>query len=108
MRPLNGDSKLMPKSTKQALSRIYHRLFAAYGPQHWWPGESPFEVMVGAILTQSAAWLNVKKAIANLKRAGALTPKGLRELPLSELSQLIRPSGYYNAKAMKLKARWSG
>lgn len=83
---------------------IYHRLFARYGPQHWWPGDSPFEVMVGAILTQSAAWQNVEKAIANLKEAGVMSPSALRNIPLSELAGLIHPCGYYNAKALKLKA----
>lgn len=83
---------------------VYHRLYTAYGPQHWWPGEAPFEVVVGAILTQSAAWINVEKAIANLKSAGALTPEGLAQLPEAELARLVYPSGYFNAKARKLKA----
>ena len=89
---------------RDKLFRIYSSLFACYGPQNWWPGEGPFEVIVGAILTQSAAWGNVEKAIGNLKKAGALSPQALRSLPLSELSHLIYPSGYYNAKAIKLKA----
>ena len=94
----------------EILQGIYHRLMDRYGPQHWWPGEEPFEVMVGAILTQSAAWSNVEKAIANLKDAGALSPESLRQLPLSEIAALIYPSGYYNAKARKLKAlaEWLG
>ncbi|HEY48627.1 MAG TPA: hypothetical protein G4O13_01115 [Dehalococcoidia bacterium] len=75
-----------------------------YGPQHWWPGDSSFEVIVGAILTQSAAWGNVEKAISNLKNAGALSPSSLREITLEELAHLIYPSGYYNAKALKLKS----
>ncbi|MFC1942960.1 endonuclease III domain-containing protein [Chloroflexota bacterium] len=92
------------------LQKIYHRLKDAYGPQHWWPAEEPFEVMVGAILTQSAAWLNVEKAIANLKAAKVLSPEALRRLSLSELATLIRPCGYYNVKAGKLKslAHWLG
>jgi len=83
---------------------------AHYGPQHWWPAGEPFEVMVGAILTQSAAWGNVEKAIANLKGAGVLSPQGIRRLPLAELAEIIHPSGYYNAKAKKLKslAHWLG
>jgi len=83
---------------------------ARYGPQNWWPAQEPFEVIVGAILTQSAAWGNVEKAIANLKSAKALSPGVLRRLPLSELARLIRPCGYYNAKALKLKsfAYWLG
>ncbi len=89
---------------------IYRRLMAAYGPQHWWPADSPFEVMVGAILTQSAAWGNVDKAIANLKAVDALSPEAIRRLPLSEMALTIRPCGYYNAKALKLKslAHWLG
>jgi len=81
-----------------------------YGPQHWWPAGEPFEVIVGAILTQSAAWGNVEKAIDNLKAARALSPKALRQLNLTEVARLIRPSGYYNAKAMKLKSfvHWFG
>jgi len=89
---------------KEKLLNIFHRLFDCYGPQHWWPAEEPFEVMVGAVLTQSAAWTNVEKAIRNLRVAGALSPKALRRLPLSELAALIYPSGYYNAKSRKLKA----
>ena len=94
----------------QVLQNIYHQLMDAYGSQHWWPAEEPFEVMVGAILTQSAAWLNVEKAIANLKVAKALSPQALRQLSLSELATLIRPCGYYNAKARKLKSlvHWLG
>lgn len=86
------------------LLEIYRRLYAAYGPQRWWPGETPFEVVVGAILTQSAAWANVEKAIRNLKAAGALSPEGLARLSEGELAQLVYPAGYFNAKARKLKA----
>ena len=89
---------------RERLLEVYERLFAAYGPQRWWPGETPFEVIVGAILTQSAAWANVEKAIGNLKAAGALSPQGLRRLSEEELARLIYPSGYFNAKARKLKA----
>jgi len=88
----------------QILQNIYRRLLARYGPQHWWPAREPFEVIVGAILTQSAAWTNVEKAIDNLKNAGALSAEALRQLPLSEVAGLVYPSGYYNAKARKLKA----
>ena len=83
---------------------VYHRLYAAYGPQHWWPGDSAFEIIAGAILTQSAAWSNVEQALGKLKAAGALSPEGIAGLPESELAHLVRPSGYYNAKARKLKA----
>ena len=92
----------------QTLQSIYRQLLAGYGPQNWWPAPEPFEVIVGAVLTQSAAWSNVEKAIANLKAADALSPRTLRQLPLPELARLIHPCGYYNAKALKLKsfAHW--
>ena len=83
---------------------IYQRLYAHYGPQRWWPGESPLEVIVGAILTQSAAWANVEKAIANLKAAGVMSVAGLFRTAEAELARLVYPAGYYNAKARKLKA----
>ena len=83
---------------------IYRRLLDRYGPQHWWPADDPFEVIVGAILTQSAAWANVEQALSQLKAAIPLTPAALRNLPLDRLATLIRPCGYYNAKAMKLRA----
>jgi len=86
------------------LSAIYQRLLDRYGPQHWWPADTPFEVIIGAILTQSAAWLNVEKAIASLKKADMLTPASLRDVPMEELARLVYPSGYYNAKARKIKA----
>ena len=98
------------QAVSQALLNIYHRLMAHYGPQHWWPAQEPFEIMVGAILTQSAAWRNVEKAIANLKAAKALSSEALRRLSLSEVAALIYPCGYYNTKALKLKslASWLG
>ena len=98
------------QEVSQILLNIYQRLMAHYGPQHWWPAQEPFEVIVGAILTQSAAWTNVEKAIANLKAAGALSPGVLRQLPHPEVARLVYPCGYYNAKARKLKAfaHWLG
>ena len=90
--------------TAEALTDVYDRLFDRYGPQHWWPGDTPFEVIIGAILTQSTAWSNVEKAIANLKAAGLLDPVSLDAIATEKLAILIRPSGYYNAKATKLKA----
>jgi len=92
------------QSTSRMLINIYHQLMAYYGPQHWWPAEEPFEVIIGAILTQSAAWTNVARAIANLKSANALSPEVLRQLPLAKLAAIIRPCGYYNAKALNLKS----
>jgi endonuclease-3 related protein len=92
------------RSLRQQLTEIYSLLFRRYGPQHWWPADSPFEVIVGAILTQSAAWANVERAIKNLGNANALSPARLRQMPQDELAQLVYPSGYFNAKALKLKA----
>ncbi len=90
--------------TKRLLEEIYRRLDAAYGDQRWWPGETPFEVAVGAILTQNTAWANVARAIGNLKSAGLLEAKVLAALPVAELAALIRPAGYYNVKARRLRA----
>lgn len=86
------------------IETIYKKLSKAFGPQHWWPGETPFEVAVGAILTQNTNWGNVEKAINNLKAARALTARKLHEMPINELVQLIRPAGYFNVKAGRLKA----
>ncbi len=83
---------------------VYRRLLHAYGPQNWWPGDSPFEIIVGAILTQATSWTNVEKAINNLKQARLLSPQGLKDVPTDELAALIRPSGYFNVKARRLKA----
>lgn len=86
------------------LVEVYRTLHARFGHRHWWPGETPFEIMVGAILTQNTAWRNVEKAVANLKREKVLSVAGLRDLPLERLAELIRSSGYFNQKAIKLKA----
>ena len=85
------------------LLRMYRILLEHYGPRGWWPGDSPFEVVVGAILTQNTAWANVEKAIANLKALDAMTPEGLGRLPEPTLRQAVRPSGYYNQKARRLR-----
>lgn len=86
------------------LAEIYKRLSHYYGPQHWWPAENRFEVIVGAILTQNTAWTNVVKALSNLKAAKLLSAAGLTRAPLEQVARLIRPSGYFNQKAKKLKA----
>lgn len=83
--------------------QVYKSLFSHYGPQHWWPGDSPFEVMVGAILTQNTAWTNVERAIANLKAISSLTPQSIIGLPVSELAVCLKPSGYFNVKAQRLR-----
>jgi endonuclease-3 related protein len=89
---------------KVRLLRIFQRLHAAYGPQHWWPGDTPFEVMVGAVLTQNTAWTNVEKAIANLKTLGRLRAGVIVDLPLPQLALLLKPSGYFNIKAARLRS----
>lgn len=89
---------------RQRLENIYRRLYVHFGPQHWWPGESRWEIMVGAILTQNTAWRNVELALANLKSAGLLHPARMRRARTATLARLIRPSGYFNLKAKKLKA----
>ena len=86
------------------LKKIYSTLYEAFGPQHWWPGDTPFEIMVGAILTQNTNWSNVEKAINNLKQARCLTPLSLKTISQKRLAQLIKPSGYYNIKAKRLKS----
>jgi len=89
--------------TSEALTEIYRLLYDAFGPQHWWPGETQFEIITGAILTQNTSWANVVKAITNLKSANCLTPKKLRHFDTVQLAKLIRPAGYYNIKASRLK-----
>ena len=84
--------------------KFYQKLYRHFGPQHWWPGETPFEVMVGAILTQNTAWKNVERAIENLKRENALSPEEINKMNIEKLAQLIKPSGFYNLKAKRLKS----
>jgi len=90
--------------TRDLLIRIYEQLFRARGHQRWWPGDGPFEIVVGAVLTQNTAWVNVERAIANLKAANALDPHRLANLPHERLASLIRPAGYFNVKARRLRA----
>ena len=84
--------------------RMHDQLAAAYGPQHWWPAQTPFEVILGAYLTQNTAWKVVERSLANLRAAGAFTVEGLRALSLEELKQCVQPSGFYTRKAPALKA----
>ena len=84
------------------ITTIYQQLSDHFGPQHWWPGDTPLEIMVGAVLTQNTNWENVEKAIANLKAANLLDLHRLAEIPTGTLAELIRPSGYYNLKAVRL------
>jgi endonuclease-3 related protein len=87
----------------EQLKKIYDLLYARFGPQHWWPGDTPFEVIVGAVLTQNTNWGNVERAIVNLKKAKILTPEKLHSIKSAELAKLIRPAGYFNIKASRLK-----
>jgi endonuclease-3 related protein len=91
-------------SPPKRLRKLHELLENTYGPQHWWPAKTPFEVVLGAYLTQNTSWTAVERSLANLRSAGALTPSGLRELPLEELKALIRPSGFATRKAPALKA----
>ncbi len=93
----------MKTQTHNILLKIYNSLYNYFGPLNWWPGDTPFEIMVGAILTQNTSWSNVEKAINNLKKENLLEPRKLYRINQEELSQLIKPSGYYNIKARRLK-----
>lgn len=90
-------------TTQETLTHIYDVLFEAYGPQHWWPGDTPFEIAVGAILTQNTNWSNVEKAIRRIRDAKALDAHTLQSLPPEQLEELIRPAGYYRIKTKRLK-----
>jgi endonuclease-3 related protein len=92
------------RNLNKNILEIYRRLFRAFGPQHWWPGETPFEIAVGAILTQNTNWGNVEKAIKNLKDRKKLHARTLHGMQKKRLASLIRPAGYYNIKTDRLKA----
>lgn len=88
--------------------QVYQSLFKCYGPQHWWPADSPFEVMVGAVLTQNTSWSNVERAIANLKKNDCISPDRILMVREKTLANWLRPSGYFNIKAKRLRnfCRW--
>ncbi len=98
---------VMAGKADENLLNIYHKLFSFLGPSHWWPGEGPLEIMVGAILTQNTAWNNVEQAINRLKAEGALSVKALTQVNEGQLAEWIRPAGYYHLKARRLKAFFS-
>ena len=85
------------------LKKLYTLMDRSLGPQNWWPGDTPFEIAVGAVLTQNTNWGNVERAIANLKHARALSARAIHSMPEGELASLIRPAGYFNVKARRLK-----
>jgi endonuclease III related protein len=89
---------------RRLLKGVFNQLLSAHGPQHWWPADSPFEVIVGAILTQNTAWKNVKQAIGKLRENNLLSAEAVSTVPLVSLAAFIRSSGYYNQKARKLRA----
>jgi len=91
-------------NTSNRINNIYRLLYKKYGPQGWWPGDSQLECIIGAILTQNTSWSNVEKAISNLKKLNLISIDKLKLLTTQELAQLIRPSGYYNQKAHKIKS----
>jgi len=101
--PVRGDARDQRGPVGAQLLAIYDRLLGAFGPQGWWPADSPFEVCVGAILTQNTSWANVRQAVENLKQGNLLSPLALGELPREVLAQFIRPAGYYNIKAARLQ-----
>jgi len=88
----------------ERLRAIYRALLAVYGPQHWWPADSVFEVMVGAVLTQNTAWTNVERGLARLCSRVPLTAEAIRSLPAEALAECLRPVGYFNVKTRRLKA----
>ncbi|MFA4992715.1 MAG: endonuclease III domain-containing protein [Candidatus Omnitrophota bacterium] len=94
---------MQPMPIKRRLNRIFLKLYSFFGPQHWWPADDSFEVIIGAILTQNTNWANVEQAILVLKGKKCLNPKGLSKLPPHKLAGLIKSAGYYNVKAARLK-----
>lgn len=94
----------MSAALAPTLWQVYRTLLATYGPQRWWPAEGPFEVVVGAVLTQNTAWTNVERAIDNLRGAGWLSPEDIAGMAPARLAELLRPSGYFNVKARRLQA----
>ena len=97
-------TKRLSIDSAQRLRGMHDRLMETYGPQHWWPAQSPFEVILGAYLTQNTSWKAVEVSLANLRNAGALSIDGIRALSLERLQVLIRPSGFYTRKAPALMA----
>ncbi|HEY1469408.1 MAG TPA: endonuclease III domain-containing protein [Candidatus Acidoferrum sp.] len=102
-RPLGRKTERAPLPAQPILHAYYDALFAAHGPQDWWPGRTRFEVIVGTILTQNTSWTNVERAIAGLRKEKLLTVEAMERVSLSKLARLIRSSGYFRQKARKLK-----
>lgn len=102
--PMGRDTPLLFDPPSDVLLRLYDGLLSAYGEQPWWPADTPFEVVVGAVLTQNAAWTNVEKAIDRLKARGLLSLRAILDCESAALADAIRPSGYFNVKATRLRA----
>jgi endonuclease-3 related protein len=103
--PRRGRTRGQNKHENASLIRSYYRtLLTAWGPQHWWPAHTAFEIIVGTFFTQNTAWTNVELALANLRAANLLSIEGIRRVPLPDLERMIRPSGYFRQKAQRLKA----
>jgi endonuclease-3 related protein len=103
--PCRSGTRGQNKHENASLIRSYYRtVLTAWGPQHWWPAHTPFEIIVGTFLTQNTAWTNVELALANLRAANLLSIEGIRRVPLPDLERMIRPSGYFRQKAQRLKA----
>jgi len=98
-----GSSKASKAPSRKVLEEVYRRLLERFGRRGWWPARTPFEVAVGAVLTQNTAWSNVEKAIQNLKRQKLLSPRSLLQAPLALIGRSIRPAGYFRLKAKRLK-----
>lgn len=97
------DPERLPALDAERLGAVYRLLLAQYGPQHWWPGDSPFEVMVGAILTQNTAWTNVERGLGRLRERIPLQAQAILSLPGDELAEYLRPVGYFNVKSKRLR-----
>jgi len=93
----------LTNSTAERLKEMFDLLFRRFGPQHWWPGETQLEIIVGAVLTQNTNWKNVEKAIRNLKERDILSLEALHGHSLPELAEAVRPAGFYNLKAKRLR-----
>jgi endonuclease III related protein len=101
---VRGVRRAILRPTGTDLRRIYRRLLRRYGPAGWWPGDTPLEVCLGAILTQNTSWRNVERALGELRARGVLSWKGLRAMPVARLARLLRSSGAYNVKALRVRA----
>lgn len=103
LRTPNKNRSGIGRGAEQKIQHIYGKLADAWGPQHWWPAETPFEVILGAILTQNTSWTNVERALASLRQAGGLSLEGIRNISIEKLEPLLRSSGYFRQKAQRVK-----